>query len=268
MRRYVKGKGNASIAVEDIGEGQPILFLHGWPFNNRMFEYQYNYFLPRGFRIIGTDLRGFGDSDLVIEDYGYDAFADDVRIIIEELQLQDAILVGFSLGGAVAVRYMARHDGLGIRKLILISAAAPVFPKRAAYLYGLKREEITEMIELAQANRPKMVQEFVKKLFQEKVTAGYRDWLISLAMQASSYGTILSALAMREEDVNPDLARIMVPTLICHGKKDRVAPFEFAGETANLIPQSLLLPFDRSGHAIFHDEGDKLNRMMLKFVQK
>lgn len=268
MKKIIRGKQNAAIAVEDIGEGEPIVFLHGWPFNHKMFEYQYNYFLPRGYRIIGIDLRGFGDSDLVIEEYGYDTFADDVRAVIEALKLQDTILVGFSMGGAIAARYMARHEGYGVRKLLLISAAAPQFTKRAWYLYGLKREEVTAMIELTQMDRPKMVQEFVKKMFHEKVYATYRDWLISLAWEASSYGTILSALAMREETVRSDLSKITVPTLICHGEKDRIMPFEFAAEMASLIPQSLVLTFDRSGHAIFHDETEKLNRLMLKFMQR
>lgn len=268
MRRFVKGKHGAAIAVEDLGEGEPILFLHGWPFSHEMFEYQYNFFLPKGYRILGIDLRGFGDSDLVIEDYGYDTLSDDVRAVVEELQIQNAILVGFSMGGAIAARYMARHGGLGIRKLVLVSAAAPVFPKRPAYLYGFKKEEVTALIEATQVNRPKMLQDFVKKLFHEKVTASYRDWLFDLALQASSYGTLLSAISLREEDMSDDLSQIAVPTLICHGKRDRVVPFEFAGEMADLIPQSLLLAFERSGHAIFHDEGDKLNRLLLKFMQK
>ncbi|MER2109417.1 MAG: alpha/beta hydrolase [Desemzia incerta] len=268
MKKTIKGKRNHTIVVEDIGEGRPLVFLHGWPFDHRMFEYQYNYFLPRGYRIIGVDLRGFGDSDLVIEEYSYNELADDVKSVMEELQLEEAILVGFSMGAAAAVRYMARHQSYGVQKLILISAAAPQFVKRPYYLTGWKKADITQVIEQIQVNRPKMIQDFVKQLFHEKPYAVYRDWLINTALKASSYGTLLSAIMMREEDLSKDLEKIPVSTLICHGEKDQICSYQLTEEMSQLIPQNLVVPFKKSGHAIFHDETDKLNRTMLRFAQK
>ncbi|WP_035054221.1 alpha/beta fold hydrolase [Carnobacterium pleistocenium] len=267
MKKIIKGKNNASIAVEDLGEGQPIVFLHGWPFDHQMFDYQYDYFLPRGYRVIGIDFRGFGDSDLVIEEYGYDTFADDVKVVLEELQIEEAILVGFSMGGAVATRFFARHKGFGIKKLILVSAAVPQFAKRPAYSRGIKKSEITSIVEEIQLNRPKMIQDFIKKMFNEKTFVSYKNWLTSLALRASSYGMILSALAMRDENVQADLAQITVPTLICHGEKDVICSYEVVEEMTQLIPKNIVTPFRKSGHAIFHDETDKLNRTMLMFIQ-
>ena len=267
MKKIIKGKNNAAIAVEDVGDGQPIIFLHGWPFDHQMFEYQYNYFLPRGYRVIGIDFRGFGESDLVIEDYGYDTFADDVKRILEELNIEEAILVGFSMGGAVATRYMARHEGFGIKKLILISAAVPQFAKKPAYLTGIKKSELTAMMEQIQIDRPKLIQDFIKKLFHEKTYVSYKGWLTNLALKASSYGMILSALAMRDENVREDLEKITVSTLICHGKKDTVCSYEVVEEMTQMIPKTVVVPFRKSGHAIFHDETEKLNRTMLMFIQ-
>lgn len=266
MKKIIKGKNDVSIAVEDIGYGQPIIFLHGWPFDHQMFEYQYNYFLPRGYRVIGVDFSGFGDSDLVIEEYGYDTLADDIKVVLEELQIEEAILVGFSMGGAVATHYMARHQGFGIKKLILISAAVPQFAKKPAYSIGIKKSEITSMIDQIQIDRPKMIQDFIKKLFHEKTYGSYKDWLTSLALRASSYGMILSALAMRDENVQADLEQITVPTLIFHGEKDTVCSYEVVEEMTQLIPKNIVVPFRKSGHAIFHDETDKLNRTDRKSV--
>ena len=267
MKKIINGKNHAAIAVEDLGDGQPIVFLHGWPFDHQMFEYQYNYFLPRGYRVIGIDFRGFGDSDLVIEEYSYDTLADDVKVVLEELQIEDVILVGFSMGGAVATRYMARHMGFGIKKLILISAAVPQFAKKPAYSTGIKKSEITSMIEQIQIDRPKMIQELIKKLFHEKPYVVYKDWLTGSALNASSYGMILSALALRDEDVRADLEKISVSTLICHGKKDAICSYENVEEMSQLIPKNIVVPFRKSGHAIFHDEPEKLNRTMLMFIQ-
>ncbi|MDE1549906.1 alpha/beta fold hydrolase [Jeotgalibaca caeni] len=268
MKKWIKGKHGASIMIQDIGEGQPIVFLHGWPFANDMFEYQYNHFLPRGYRVIGIDMRGFGGSDLVIEEYGYDTFADDVKMILDTLAVEDVILVGFSMGAAVAARYMARHDGWGVRKLIFISAAVPTFTKHKSFMTGIKKAELITIIEQIQTNRPKMIQDFMKKLFHEKAYTSYKDWLTNMALDASSYATILTALMLREEDVSQDLAKIQVPVLICHGEKDQVCSFELTYQMAERIPQNIVIPFKKSGHAIFHDELEKLNRTMLLFMQK
>lgn len=267
MKKIVKGKHDVSIAVEDSGSGEPLLFLHGWPLNQQMFEYQYNFFLAKGYRVIGVDLRGFGDSDLAIEDYGYDVLADDVHAVVKELGVENAVLVGFSMGGAVAIRYMSRHNGYAIKKLVLIGAAAPVFTQRPDYPFGMTKEEVNDLIEQTKTDRPKMIQEFGKKLFHTRAAAPYKNWIAGLAYKASSYGTILAAIALKDEDLRSDLPRITVSTLIAHGKKDEICPFDFSDEMKKSVPHSVVIPFEKSGHAIFHDEPEKLNDMMLKFIQ-
>lgn len=266
MKRIIKSHDGASIAVEDIGTGQPIVFIHGWPLNNQMFEYQYNYFLAKGYRTIGIDLRGFGNSDLIIEDYSYDTLAADVKAVIDELDIREATLVGFSMGGAVAARYMANYEGYSIKKLVLIGAAAPIFTQREDYPFGMKKDEVDALIEQAQSDRPQMIQDFGGNLFNKPASEAYNNWLASLAWQATSYGTILSAEALRDEDLRNDLPKITVPTLICHGEKDEVCPYEFAEEMAKRIPDSWVIAFEDSGHAIFHDEPEKLNESIFSFI--
>lgn len=194
--------------------------------------------------------------------------AEDVKIVVEEQGTNDSILAGFSMGGAIASRYMALYEGYGGKKLVLIGAVAPLFTQRTDYPYGMKKEEVDKLIEQAQTDRPKMIQDFGKKLFNKHASSSYKDWVASLAWKASSYGTILSAIALRDEDLRADLPKITVPTLICHGEKDEVCPYEFAEEMAKLIPQNVVVPFEKSGHAIFHNETEKLNQTMLKFIQK
>lgn len=123
------------------------------------------------------------------------------------------------------------------------------------------------MMEQIQVDRPKLIQDFIKKLFHEKTLVSYKGWLTNLALGSSSYGMILSALAMRDESVREDLDKIAVSTLICHGKKDTVCSYEVVEEMTQLIPKTIVVPFRKSGHAIFHDETEKLNRTMLMFIQ-
>lgn len=122
----------------------------------------------RGFRFIGVDLRGYGQSDRPWEGYDYDTMADDVKAVIYTLQLENAILAGFSMGGAIAIRYMARHEGADVDKLILLSAAAPAFTKRPGYPYGMRKQDIDDMIELFKADRPKTLADLGEQFFEKK----------------------------------------------------------------------------------------------------
>lgn len=111
MGYYITVEKNVDIYVYDVGprDGKPILFLHGWPLNNTVFEYQYDQLPKLGFRCIGIDLRGFGKSDKPWTGYTYDRLADDVRVVIENLRIDNITLAGHSMGGAIAIKYMARH---------------------------------------------------------------------------------------------------------------------------------------------------------------
>lgn len=130
MSHKIKSVSGVNISVEDIGTGKPIVFIHGWPVNHKMFEYQFTELPKHGYRCVGIDLRGFGDSDKPWDGYYYDTMADDVKAVLDTLNLQNVTLVGFSMGGAISIRYITRHHGAHIKKLALLAAAAPCFTKR------------------------------------------------------------------------------------------------------------------------------------------
>lgn len=79
MSHKIKSVSGVNISVEDIGTGKPIVFIHGWPVNHKMFEYQFTELPKHGYRCVGIDLRGFGDSDKPWDGYYYDTMADDVK---------------------------------------------------------------------------------------------------------------------------------------------------------------------------------------------
>ena len=109
MSNKIRTTNGVNINVEDIGAGKPIVFIHGWPVNHKMFEYQFTELPKHGYRCIGIDLRGFGDSDKPWDGYNYNSMADDVKAVLDTLNLQNVALVGFSMGGAIAIHYIARH---------------------------------------------------------------------------------------------------------------------------------------------------------------
>ena len=175
MGYYVQVEPDVNIYVEDLNpEGEKtILFIHGWPGNHRLFEYQFDQLPKMGYRCIGVDTRGFGNSDKPWKGYDYDRLADDVRGVVEALKLQDFTLGGHSTGGAIAIRYMARHNGYGVSKLALFAAAAPSLIQRPYFPYGLQREDVIKIIQGTYNDRPEMLRGFGDMFFFQHVTAGF-----------------------------------------------------------------------------------------------
>lgn len=271
MGYYVSVEPTVKIFVKDLNPTgkKTILFIHGWPGNHNLFEYQFDQLPKMGYRCIGIDCRGFGLSDKPFEGYNYDRLADDIRQVVEELKLQDFILGGHSTGGAICVRYMARHNGYGVSKLALFAAAAPSLIKRPYFPYGLPRESIIDIIQGTYNDRPNMLKDFGNMIFFQHITKPFSDWIFQLGLQASGWATASIANTwLNEEGLFSDLEKIEVPTLILHGTHDKVCLFPLAIAQNNSIRNSKLIPFEYSGHFLFYDQRDKFNKELIKFIEE
>ncbi|WP_232697379.1 alpha/beta fold hydrolase [Brevibacillus daliensis] len=270
MGYYITVEPNVNLFVEDVdpGNGKPIVFLHGWPVNHKMYEYQFDQLPKMGFRCIGIDLRGHGNSDKPWTGYTYDRMADDVRVVIDSLRLKNIVLAGHSMGGAISIRYMARHAGHQVAKLALFGAAAPVFTRRPDFPYGFTKEEVNKLIEETYADRPQMLVGFGDIFFYRYLTESFKDWFHGLGMEASGHATAMCAIALRDEDLRPDLPKINVPTGIFHGIHDKVCPFAFAEAMNTGIKNSELIPFWDSGHGLFYCEKEKFNEALIHFIKE
>lgn len=269
MGYYVQ-VGGVNIYVEDVnpGGGKTIFFIHGWPANHKLFEYQFDQLPNMGYRCIGMDIRGFGNSDKPWRGYSYDRLADDVRCVVESLQLQNFTLGGHSVGGAIAIRYMARHNGFGVSKLALFAAAAPSFTKRPDFPYGLPKEDVNKLILETYNDRPKMLQGFGDMFFFQYLTGPFSDWFFQLGLQAAGWSTAALAASLRDESLFSDLGKVCVPTLILHGIHDKVCPFPLAITQNQGIRGSKLVPFEFSGHGLFYEQRDKFNQELTGFIEE
>lgn len=269
MGIFIRVERNVSLYAEDLNpEGEKtILFLHGWPANHNLFEYQFNELPPKGFRCVGLDTRGFGESDQPFSGYGYDRLADDVRTVIESMKLSNLTLVGHSMGGAIAVRYMARHSGYGVSKLVLAGAAVPSVTQRPDFPYGLPKEAVTDLINQTYADRPQMLQNFGQMFFFQNTTQPFMEWFLMMGLQAAGWATAKCAVTFRDETLFSDLPKIDVPTLILHGVHDRVCLFPLAQAMNRGIRNSRLVPFELSGHGLMWEEQDKFNRELAAFAE-
>lgn len=260
---------NVNIYVEDLNpeSKKPILFLHGWPGNHNLFEYQFNKLPELGYRCIGIDTRGFGKSDKPYHGYDYNTLADDVRGVVEALGLRDFTLVGHSTGGAIAVRYMGRHNGYGVNKLVLVSAAAPSLIKRPDFPYGIDEETVLQMIEETYNDRPQMLRNFGARFFFQHTSQAFSDWFFQLGLQAAGWATAAIAKTWINEVLFDDMEAINVPTLIIHGTHDKVVPFQIGEVQHWMIKNSSLEPFELSGHGSFYDQKEDFNSSLVKFIE-
>ena len=270
MGFYISVEQNVKLFVEDINpEGaRTVLFVHGWPGNHNLFEYQYDQLPKAGCRCVGIDYRGFGRSDRPWHGYDYDRLADDLMIIVNAMMLKNFVLAGHSTGGAICVRYMARHNGYGVSKLALMAAAAPSLIQRPYFPYGLPKEDVINIINGTYTDRPNMLKGFGDMIFYNKVSDAMSDWIFQLGLQAAGWSTAFIANTwLGEEGLFYDLKKINVPTLILQGVNDKVCLFPLAVAQQGSIPGSRLVPLEECGHFLFIDQRDKCNRELLRFIE-
>ncbi|MDP3399388.1 MAG: alpha/beta hydrolase [Bacteroidales bacterium] len=266
---YIQVEPNVRLHITDAGEGRPIILIHGWPLSDEMYEYQYNDLINAGFRAIGITLRGFGKSDKPYGAYNYDTHASDIKEVLSELGIKDAVMVGFSMGGSIAIRYLSYYNGAHVSKLVLCGAAAPIWTQRKDFPYNLPQSAVDELIELNNSDRPKLLSNF-SKIFSATETSlneGIVGWLNGIGLSASSYATAQCLLALRDTDLRPDMKKIKIPTLILHGKKDKICSFDLAEQMKLGIQNSQLVAFENSGHSMFLEETLKFNKELIKFAE-
>lgn len=268
MGYYVQ-VNNVNLYVEDVNPAgdKTILFLHGWPGSHKLFEYQFDHLPLVGYRCIGLDTRGFGNSDKPFTGYDYNTLADDVRGVVDALGLRHFTLVGHSTGGAIAIRYMARHRGYGVAKLVLVAAAAPSLIKRPHFPYGLDEKTVREIIANTYHDRPQMLRQFGDMFFFQHTSQAFSDWFFQLGLQAAGWATAAIAQTWINEELFADLKTIQVPTMIIHGIHDQVVPFQLGEVQHQLIPHSVLVPLEYAGHGSFYDQKDQFNALLVEFIE-
>jgi pimeloyl-ACP methyl ester carboxylesterase len=267
---FIKVEPNVYLHVTDAGEGRPVVLIHGWPLSDEMFEYQYNDLVNNKFRVIGITLRGFGQSSKPYGHYDYDVHARDIKKVMDHLDIKKAVLGGFSMGGPIAIRYISLYKGAHVTKLALFGAAAPIWTQRKDFPYNLPTKAVDALIKLNFKDRPKLLTDFAK-IFSATPTSlnkGIGSWLNGICLKASSYATAQCLIALRDTDLRKDLTKIKVPTLIMHGKLDKICSFDLAEQMKAGISDSQLIPFENSGHSLFLEETVKFNAALIKFAGK
>lgn len=267
---YIEVEKNVRLHVIDLGEGQPVVLIHGWPLSNAMYEYQYQYLVRKGFRIIGISLRGFGKSDKPYGRYDFDVFSDDIKTVLQKLKIENAVLGGFSMGGAIVLHYVTKYNAAHVSKLALFGAAAPSWIQRPGFPYGLPEEGATAFVELTKKDRQQVLDDFDKAMpgKENGISQSMSNWLRGINMEASPYAATESIKALAELDLRPVLGKINIPTAIFHGRQDKLCDFVLAEQLQKGIKNSFIVAFENSGHALFIEEMEKFNSELEKFSKR
>ena len=262
------------IYYKDWGQGQPIVFSHGWPLTADSWEAQMFFLADHGYRCIAHDRRGHGRSSQPWTGNEMDTYADDLATLIETLDLQNAVLFGFSTGGGEVARYIGRHGTGRVAKAGLISAVPPLMLKTAANPGGLPIEVFDGIRAGSLADRSQLYKDLASGPFfgfnrpGAKVSQGMIDWFWLQGMMGGHKNTYDCIKAFSETDFTADLAKFDIPTLIIHGDDDQVVPIDAAGRaSAKLISHATLKVYPGAPHGLTDTHKEQLNADLLAFLQ-
>ena len=261
--------------VEDSGgTGRPVILIHGWPLSADSWKAQVPVLRDAGYRVIAYDRRGFGRSDKPADGYDYDTLAADLAGLIEERDLKDVSLVGFSMGGGEVARYIGNHGEDRLHSVVFASAVPPYLLKGEDNPEGpLTQAAAEEMADGLKANRESFFDQFTRDFFSAKgklkVTEEQRQEAITLAHQSDQAAALGCQKAFGTTDFREDLKKVTVPTLVLHGDSDATVPFEGSGKrTHQAIAGSEVVVLEDAPHGCNVSHADDFNLALLNFLKK
>jgi non-heme chloroperoxidase len=270
---YITMQDGTQIFYNDWGQGQPVVFSHGWPLSADAFEDQMSFLAQRGYRCIAHDRRGHGRSSQPWQGNDLDTYADDLAELVNALRLERAIHVGHSTGGGEVARYIGRHGSKRVAKAVLISAIPPLMLKTAANPGGLPIEVFDQLRAGVQADRSQFWKDLSMPFYGynragAKVSEGVRESFWLQGMMAGFPGAYFCIKAFSETDLTEDLKKIDVPTLILHGDDDQIVPIEDSALlSAKIVKNAKLVIYKGAPHGMCTTLKDKVNEELLAFFK-
>ena len=271
-RIQTSGANPTELYYYEQGQGQPVVLIHGWPLSHRMWESQITALAEAGYRAIAYDRRGFGQSGRPTSGYDYDTFAADLDALMTQLDLRDAVLAGFSMGGGEVARYIGRYGSERVSKAMLLGAVPPFLLKTGDNPEGVDKSVFDGMLEAVRNDRIAFLGDFFYNFYnldkdgkdgQELVA--FSKWI---AWEASPLATEQCINAFGGTDFRADLAKFDIPTLVVHGDADHIVPFEVSGQRSHaMVAGSRLEVVKGAPHGFAATHAARLNTLMLDFLK-
>jgi non-heme chloroperoxidase len=262
------------IFFKDWGSGRPLVFSHGWPLSADDWDAQMMFFLERGFRVVAHDRRGHGRSAQTAEGHDMDHYADDLRAVVEHLDLSDAVHIGHSTGGGEVTRYLARHGEDRAAKAVLISSVPPLMVMTDANPGGLPKSVFDGLQEEVATNRSGFYRDLPSGPFYgfnrpgvEPSEAIIANWWRQ-GMMGGAKAHYDGVVAFSQTDFTEDLKKITVPVLVMHGDDDQVVPYDDSGPlSAELVQNGTLKTYEGFPHGMPTTQAATINADLLEFIE-
>ncbi|WP_293910354.1 alpha/beta hydrolase [Deinococcus sp.] len=265
---------NIELYFEDHGQGQPVVLIHGFPLNGHSWERQEAALLEAGYRVITYDRRGFGASSQPSVGYDYDTFAADLDALLRHLDVHDAVIAGFSMGGGEVARYLGKFGSARIAKAVFAAPIAPFLLQTPGNPEGVPQSVFDGIMAGIRQDRPAFFKGFFQNFYNADVLKGSRvsDEVLDASFNvaaASSARATLACVPAWLTDFRADIASITVPTLIIQGDADRVLPIAATGaRLPALIAGSEYVVIEGGPHAIGWTHAEEVNAALLAFLKK
>ena len=267
-------KDGTQIYFKDWGNGQPIVFSHGWPLSADDWDAQMMFFLNQGYRVIAHDRRGHGRSTQTGEGHDMDHYADDLAELVAHLDLQNAVHVGHSTGGGEVARYLGRHGESRVAKAALISAVPPLMVKTEANPGGLPKEVFDGFQAELAANRSRFYRDVASGPFYGFNRPGVQPSEAAIAnwwrqgMMGGAKAHYDGIVAFSQTDFTEDLEKIKVPVLVMHSEDDQIVPYADAGPlSAKLLKNGVLKTYKDFPHGMPTTHAETINGDLLAFLR-
>jgi len=262
------------IFYKDWGQGQPIVFHHGWPLSSDDWDAQLLFFVLRGYRVIGIDRRGHGRSSQVGDGHDMDHYAADAAAVVEHLDLRNAVHVGHSTGGGEVAAYVARYGKGRVAKVVLMSAVPPIMVKTPNNPGGLPIDVFDGLRSALAANRTQFYRDLAAGPFYgfnrpgaKPMEAVIENWWRQ-GMMGGAKAHYDGIKAFSETDFTGDLMAIDVPTLVMHGDDDQIVPYKDAALLSiKLLSNGTLKIYPGYPHGMLTTHADAINEDLLAFIK-
>jgi len=260
---------------EDHGSGQAVVLIHGYPLDGSSWEKQTVALLDAGYRVITYDRRGFGKSSKPTTGYDYDTFAADLKTVLDTLDVNDAVLVGFSMGTGEVARYISNHGSGRVAKAVFLGSLEPYLLDPEEGTDGVPQDVFDGLLAAVKADRYAFFTEFFKNFYNTDTFLGTprlseealeASW--NLASQSGAFASV-AAQPTWPTDFRADIPKIDVPALIVHGTADNILPIDATGRPfSRALPSAEYVELDGAPHGMLWTHGAEINEALLAFLRK